>query len=66
MRTGQNVIKEFGEMKGAAGPVRVLSGRYGPYATDGKTNATLPKGTDPESVTADEALKLIVAKKNKS
>lgn len=66
VRTGQNVIKEFGEMKGAAGPVRVLSGRYGPYATDGKTNATLPKGTDPESVTAEEALKLIVAKKNKS
>lgn len=58
----QAPIREFGELEGAAGPVRVLAGRYGPYVTDGKVNATLPKGTDPASVTAEVALQLIQAK----
>ena len=39
-----------------------MSGRYGPYVTDGKVNATLPKGIDPATVTAEKALELINAK----
>jgi len=61
-RTPAAAIQEFGKLEGAAGNVRVLSGRYGPYVTDGKTNATLPKGTAPESISADDALKLLLAK----
>lgn len=55
-------LKEFGLLEGASGPVKVLDGRYGPYVTDGKVNATLPKGIDPLSVTPEKAVELIKAK----
>jgi DNA topoisomerase I len=41
------------------GDVKVLNGRYGPYITDGKKNAKIPKGTDPKSITEDQAKKLL-------
>lgn len=52
-------LKELGQPEGASGPIKVMSGRYGPYVTDGTTNATIPKGTDPESITPEQALELI-------
>ena len=39
-----------------------MAGKYGPYATDGTTHATLPKSADPAAVTLDEAVALIDAK----
>ena len=56
-------LKEFGVLEGAAGSVRVLSGRFGPYVTDGETNATLPRGTDPEALDADGAKRILDAKR---
>ena len=44
------------------GPVSVKQGRFGAYVNHGKINATLPKGTDPASVTLDDALALLQAK----
>jgi len=56
-------IAEFGEIEGAAGPVKVLAGRFGPYVTDGTTNATLPKGIDPAKFTAEDAKVLLDRKR---
>ena len=39
--------------------VKVLNGRYGPYITDGKKNAKIPKDTDPKKITHKEALKIL-------
>lgn len=41
------------------GAVKVLNGRYGPYITDGKKNAKIPKDTDPKSITEDQAKTLL-------
>ncbi len=42
--------------------VQLLDGRYGPYVTDGETNASLPKGTSPEELDFNEALNLLAAR----
>ena len=61
-RRGPQVLKELGEHPGEGGPVKLMDGRYGPYVNHGKVNATLPKGTDPETVSLDQAVALIAAK----
>jgi DNA topoisomerase I len=42
--------------------VQLLDGRYGPYVTDGVTNASLPKGNPPEELTFQAALDLLAAR----
>ena len=41
--------------------IQVLNGRYGPYITDGKKNAKIPKDRDPKSLTLEECAALIEA-----
>jgi len=48
-----------------SGDIAVYSGRYGPYVKWGKINATIPKGTEPEEITLEEAVKLITARAEK-
>ncbi len=40
-------------------PIELRDGRYGPYVTDGDTNASIPKGTSPDDVTFDLAVRLL-------
>ncbi|MEC8861439.1 MAG: type I DNA topoisomerase, partial [Planctomycetota bacterium] len=42
-------IKTFESSPITEQPIRLLEGRYGPYVTDGETNASLPKGTETET-----------------
>ncbi len=59
----RTVLKELGKIEGATGEVKVLDGRYGPYVTDGETNASLPKGSDPQAITAEKAAELLEARR---
>ena len=43
------------------GTIKVLNGRYGPYITDGKKNAKIPKDTDPKTITEPQAKELLAA-----
>src|SRR5688500_11180244 len=43
--------------------LKLLAGRYGPYVTDGTTNASIPTGTRPESVTSAQATALLEARR---
>ncbi len=42
--------------------ITVRKGRYGPYVTDGDSNATIPKGLDPAKTTLQEACRLLAEK----
>jgi len=55
-------IKELGPHPEDGETVAVFEGRYGPYVKHGKINATLPKDTEPDSVSLEQALDLIAAK----
>lgn len=46
-------IADFGD------GIKVLKGRYGPYITDGKTNAKIPKNVEPKDVTHEQAKQLL-------
>jgi DNA topoisomerase-1 len=42
--------------------IKLMEGRFGPYVTDGTTNATLPKTVAPEALTLEEAAQLLDAR----
>lgn len=42
-----------------ASGIKVVNGPYGPYITDGKKNAKIPKDTDPKTLTEEQSKKLL-------
>ena len=58
-RGGRKVLRELGSHPESGAGVQLLEGRYGPYVTDGTTNATLPKDANADEVTLDRALELL-------
>ena len=52
------------ENPGGGAAFQILEGRYGPYVTDGETNASVPKGMDPAALSLDEALALLAARRD--
>jgi DNA topoisomerase-1 len=55
-------IKTLGAHPTSGGEMKVMPGRYGPYVTDGATNATIPKDVKPEDLTEAQAIELIDAR----
>jgi DNA topoisomerase-1 len=58
-RTAAEPLNTFGPHPESGGEMKLMAGRYGPYVTDGTTNATLPRDKAPEDLTVEEAAALI-------
>ena len=65
-RAKRNVIKDLGEHPDGGGKIEVLEGRYGPYVSHNKINATIPKSKDPAEVTVEEAVTLLAERAAKA
>ncbi|MFF5407733.1 type I DNA topoisomerase [Streptomyces misionensis] len=59
-------LKELGEDPVSNKPVVVKDGRFGPYVTDGETNATLRSGDSVETITPERGFELLAEKRAKA
>ena len=64
-RGAPEALKELGKSADGESTIKVMKGRYGPYVTDGSTNATIPKDQDPNAVTLEQAQALIAEREAK-
>jgi DNA topoisomerase I len=58
-------LRELGPDPASGKPVVLKEGRFGPYVTDGETNASLRRGDDPETVTIERAAELLADRRSK-
>ena len=58
----KKVMTSIARPEGA--PLQVLEGRYGPYVTDGETNASIPRGIEPMTLTFEAANDLLEARRS--
>jgi len=58
----RTVLRSLGARPDGGAEVKLMDGRYGPYVTDGETNASLPKTADPAAFTLAEAVELLKAR----
>ncbi|SFN34894.1 type I DNA topoisomerase [Mycetocola miduiensis] len=64
-RRASSALKEFEADPVSGKPIKVKDGRFGPYVTDGETNATIPKAETVEDVDFDRAVQLLADKRAK-
>jgi len=58
-------IRTLGPDPGSEKPITLRSGRFGPYVTDGETNASLRRSDDPETVSLERAVELLAERRAK-
>ncbi|MDR2930426.1 MAG: type I DNA topoisomerase [Propionibacteriaceae bacterium] len=58
-------LRELGPDPATGAAVTIKDGRFGPYVTDGQTNATLRKTDSVETITAERAFELLAEKRAK-
>ena len=58
-------LKELGPDPSSGKPIVVKAGRFGPYVTDGETNASLRQGDDPETIELGRAVELLAERRAK-
>jgi DNA topoisomerase I len=58
-------LAELGADPTTGKPIVVKEGKFGPYVTDGETNASLRRGDDPQSLDLDGALELLAERRAK-
>ena len=64
-RTTKKPLRDLGEHPEDGNPIRILTGRYGPYIKHNKLNASIPNRFDPKTITIEEALELLEKKAQK-
>jgi len=64
-RAATKPLRELGTDPVGGKEIVLKEGRFGPYVTDGETNASLRKGDDPEAVTLDRAVELLAERRAK-
>ena len=58
----RTVLRSLGSHPEGGAEVKLMEGRYGPYVTDGETNASVPRTADPGSLTLEAAIELLKAR----
>jgi DNA topoisomerase-1 len=56
-------LRELGEDPSSSRPIVIKEGRYGPYVSDGETNASLRRGDDVDSITVQRAIELLAERR---
>jgi DNA topoisomerase I len=65
-RAARGPLRELGTDPSNGRPIVLRDGRFGPYVTDGETNASLRKGDTIEGLTPERAFELLAERRAKS